>query len=249
MNWFAKQKPFLFVMGLCFYLFPVAATAFDDPTQGKPFVPWLWEDQFYPTIKEGGSRSSLYVLTGGVAVSAYSFSQDDYGQDFARHAITKDQAEVGSKLGSGLPGVSVAVIQLFLDQQNGLAHGRALSLTALTHISIAATVQRERPNKSPTKLSFPSGHASSIFATATSLAYAYGPIVGTVAYTAATWNAISRVREEAHYVSDVVAGAAIGFYWGRASALAGRKQIEEESSQLMPVPIEGGAQLVWLKDF
>jgi hypothetical protein len=232
-------------------LFSSSIFAFEDPTKGKPFVPWLWEDQFYPTIKKAGEPSSLIVFGVGAGATAYSFSEDDDAQEWSSHVITEEQAQTGSILGGGMPGVGIAVIQLFVDQQNGLQHGRAIALTAATHISIAATVRRERPNKSPTKLSFPSGHASSIFATATSLAYSYGPIVGTLAYTAAVWNGISRIREEAHFASDVVAGAVIGIFWGRASALV--KEDQEKSGeltyQIVPVPIEGGGEIVWLMDF
>ncbi|MEN0057208.1 MAG: phosphatase PAP2 family protein, partial [Bdellovibrio sp.] len=87
-----------------------------------------------------------------------------------------------------------------------------------TEWSRALLAQRERPSGRD-HLSFPSGHGSSAFATATSLAYSYGYKVGIPAYALAGFVAASRVNENIHWLSDVVAGAALGIFWGRASAL------------------------------
>lgn len=58
--------------------------------------------------------------------------------------------------------------------------------------------------------SFPSGHATNAFATATAIAAHYDGAVPYVAYTLATAVAISRVNDRVHWPSDVVAGALIG---------------------------------------
>ena len=111
---------------LCTALFsPCLSFAFEDPTQGKAFLPWLWEDQLRPTIEVAAEPSNLYLLAGGTALTAASFAydEDDKAPRFSRHAITEDQAQVGSILGGGLPGIGVAVVQLFVDQDNGLLHG------------------------------------------------------------------------------------------------------------------------------
>ncbi|MEG6507703.1 phosphatase PAP2 family protein [Methyloligella sp. 2.7D] len=57
--------------------------------------------------------------------------------------------------------------------------------------------------------SFPSGHSTTTFALATALALLM-PRIAVPIYAAAAWIAASRFLTGAHYVSDVVAGAALG---------------------------------------
>ncbi len=64
--------------------------------------------------------------------------------------------------------------------------------------------------------SFPSGHATAAFATASVLAgrYSQHRWVPWVAYTGATFVALSRIPDRAHFPSDVFAGAALGYVIG-----------------------------------
>lgn len=66
--------------------------------------------------------------------------------------------------------------------------------------------------------SFPSGHTSNVFAIATTLSLELGdeaPWVPFVAYPLAGWTGLSRVLDEQHYFTDVVAGAALGIFSAR----------------------------------
>ncbi|MDB5209257.1 MAG: phosphatase family protein [Sediminibacterium sp.] len=65
--------------------------------------------------------------------------------------------------------------------------------------------------------SFPSGHTTVAFAAATVFAMEYKDkrLVPILAYSAATIIGLSRVVENRHWFSDVVAGAALGFLTGR----------------------------------
>jgi membrane-associated phospholipid phosphatase len=58
--------------------------------------------------------------------------------------------------------------------------------------------------------SFPSGHATNAFATATAIAEHYDGAVPYIAYAVATAVSYSRVNDKVHWPSDVVAGALIG---------------------------------------
>jgi hypothetical protein len=75
-------------------------------------------------------------------------------------------------------------------------------------------VHRTRPDGSD-QLSFPSGHASNAFATATVLERHYGWKVGVPGYAVATFIATSRLAAGKHFLSDVTFGAAFGFGVGR----------------------------------
>ncbi len=63
---------------------------------------------------------------------------------------------------------------------------------------------------------FPSGHTTAAFAAATVFAEEYHdrPIVPIIAYSAATLIGLSRITENAHWASDVFAGAALGYITG-----------------------------------
>ncbi len=100
---------------------------------------------------------------------------------------------------------------------------------------IKFTTTRRRPDG--TSLSLPSGHTSSAFATATVLQSHFGWKAGLPAYAVAAWVGASRVQMKRHYVSDVIAGAAIGLVAGR-SVTVGRGDMRFAVS---PTIVDGGA--------
>jgi membrane-associated phospholipid phosphatase len=65
--------------------------------------------------------------------------------------------------------------------------------------------------------SFPSGHTTLAFAAATVYAMEYRnkPLIPVLAYTAASLIGLSRITENKHWATDVVAGAALGYLSGR----------------------------------
>lgn len=99
----------------------------------------------------------------------------------------------------------------------GIALSSGVSET-MKHIT-----QRERPNQS-NNYSFPSGHATAAFTSATfaseNFHLAFGDDVrarwaDAGLYTAATLTGWARVEAQKHYPSDVMAGAALGNFMGR----------------------------------
>jgi len=108
---------------------------------------------------------------------------------------------------------------------------------ALTY-GLKLAVRRERPDGS-NRQSFPSGHASVTFASATVLQRHLGwewsmPLFAVAAYTSA-----SRLHENVHYLSDVVAGAVCGVIAGRTVTRHGRS-----AYALVPVVGDHAAALV-----
>jgi len=92
--------------------------------------------------------------------------------------------------------------------------------TYALNTAIKGVVRRHRPTledlpaliATPTKLSFPSAHASSSFAAAT----AYAPLLPrSPLHAVAGLMALSRVYLGVHYPSDIAAGAALGTLIGR----------------------------------
>ena len=65
--------------------------------------------------------------------------------------------------------------------------------------------------------SFPSGHTTAAFSAATVYAYEYKDelLIPILAYSAASLVGISRITQNAHWTTDVVAGAALGYITGK----------------------------------
>lgn len=65
--------------------------------------------------------------------------------------------------------------------------------------------------------SFPSGHTTVAFAAATVFAMEYRdrPLVPLISYSAATLIGLSRITENKHWITDVFAGAALGYFTGK----------------------------------
>lgn len=72
-----------------------------------------------------------------------------------------------------------------------------------------AVIHEDRPDNTDDD-SFPSGHSSQAFASATTMYLRYGWQLGAPAYALATLTAGARVAADKHYVHDVVAGAIVG---------------------------------------
>jgi membrane-associated phospholipid phosphatase len=96
------------------------------------------------------------------------------------------------------------------------------------------TVGRSRPNQTAQDTdvfapfsgaaSFPSGHTTQAFTVAAVAAFTYDdqPLVGGLAFAAATGVGLSRINSNAHYASDVVAGAILGTWVGYEVVRANR---------------------------
>ena len=112
----------------------------------------------------------------------------------------------------------------------------------VTH-ALKHTVRRVRPDGSH-PVSFPSGHASATFATATVFQRRYGWKAGGPALAVATYVAASRLSENKHYLSDVIFGAAVGLSAGRSVTFArGSTRFE-----LVPIPALGGGGVLLAVD-
>jgi PAP2 superfamily protein len=97
---------------------------------------------------------------------------------------------------------------------------------AIKHIT-----NRRRPNGGT--LSFPSNHSTEAFALATSIAETY-PSSRFIVYGLAGGVGLARIYHDAHWTSDVVAGAIIGTVVGRAVYRTNRVEWKI-------VPVRGGA--------
>lgn len=107
-----------------------------------------------------------------------------------------------------------------LQQKQGLAMVGGLALNTLFTVGLKYSINRDRPFKTHSDIiqktsagspSFPSGHTSLAFATATNITLAYPHwYVAVPAYAWAGCVGYSRMHLGVHYPSDVLVGALIG---------------------------------------
>jgi membrane-associated phospholipid phosphatase len=87
---------------------------------------------------------------------------------------------------------------------------RATAYTGLLTTGIKGLHLEERPRKNGDMNSFPSGHASNVFAFAGVIYRNHGVSLGVPAFAMATFVAFSRINDNAHYLHDLVFGASLG---------------------------------------
>ena len=118
---------------------------------------------------------------------------------------------------------------------------RAQIVTQTVTTMIKGAVGRTRPDG--TQYSFPSGHASTTFATATVLQRNLGWKAGVPAYAVAGYVAASRIQSKRHFLSDVTFGAALGVVAGRTVTIG--RGTHKFAVAPSAVPGGGGVSFTW----
>lgn len=124
-----------------------------------------------------------------------------------------------------LPGVTAYGLRLAGIKGKSKTWGQMLTSTAVSGMfaitfaeGIKNTIGRTRPNSPFKRNSFPSGHTLSAFCSATILSEEYkslSPWYSIGGYTTASLVGVSRVLNNRHWASDVLAGAGFGILSGK----------------------------------
>ena len=142
-----------------------------------------------------------------------------------------------------LPIVAVAEYHHGSDRKTTLQRlkqtAASLAMVGVVTVATKQVVGRPRPNGSDRR-SFPSGHTSISFGVAEVVRGLYGNLAGLPFYLLAVNTGLSRIRDNKHYPSDVMAGAGLGIGIARGFQLSGRSR-HGLALGLRPVP--GGAIL------
>lgn len=192
------------------------------------------EKHIDPVLKKGTDlHSGIALVAGGLAAWGTRASDDEYRTKWVNHQrMSKNEAHAGDFIGSGVASVLVMGTQYFVedDSSNFQSHARGFVYGGLGIYTLKTAFGRNRPGTSDSHQSFPSGHTAITFMTATHLMYAYGWPAAVIAYPVAAFTGASRLADDAHWFSDTVGGAFLGYYVGRAT-FYDQNYIEEVKSK------------------
>lgn len=212
---------------------PLVATVPEQVEQAPPprrFVSALLHN-LVDDVKHIPRRNTIYWLAGGAALTAAVHPADKtlntrlVGSGFADKAF-----KPGHIIGA-LPvqlGATAATYAVGAIRHQPRARHLALDLLEAQILSEGITqgikriVRRERPDNSG--FGFPSGHAAITMASATVLQQHLGWKAAVPTYLIGAYVAMSRLHDNRHYASDVVAGGTEGIIIGRAVTWHGRNQ-------------------------
>ena len=223
-----------------------AGQAANEPDPDLPSVASLFLD-LGQDVRRLPSLETALILGVGGASSLAVYPWDD---EIVEHMVEEfgssgffDAGEVagylGVQLGAGLAVFATGRLtgsSLFSRLGSDLFRAQILNAAA-TH-GTKALVQRRRPNGG--RHSFPSGHASSTFATAAVLQRHLGWRAGVPAYALAAYTGASRLADDKHFLSDVIFGAAVGIVVGRTVTIG----LGSSRVQLTPTTARGAIGLL-----
>ena len=183
------------------------------------------------------TRNNALVSAGGLlaAGAAYATADDlhDELEDYWLADTPSDVTDVYGASSFNIP-VSLGLWTLGTVQQNerlrdlGAGLTRTLTLTQIVVGPIKLAARRRRPDGS-NRRSFPSGHTANAFAMARLMQRQYGNRLAFSLYALGGFTAAGRVAGSRHYVSDVIAGAAVGLIIGSSVRVSDRAPADGHS--------------------
>jgi membrane-associated phospholipid phosphatase len=116
---------------------------------------------------------------------------------------------------------------------------QAVLVNSLYTFALKSTTHRTRPDGSD-RLSFPSGHTSNAFAIATVWSKQYGIKAAVPGYFLASMVGVSRMAGQRHHLSDVVAGATLGYLVGSTVVKNDGGRVDGGDRRRLSFGLDGG---------
>ena len=188
---------------------------------------WFENWTVKPAAPEKYSLLSGYALTL-TALGLRRPLVDDLQAYESRTRPLGHYSKIGDYAGQLIPNALYAggeYVAARFGHEPGRRRAQVMTVASLESALIATTIKlvihEERPNHS-SRNSFPSGHATTVFAFAAVVGAEHGWAYGIPAYALAAFTGFSRINDNMHYLHDVLAGATIGTSIGLGVALANR---------------------------
>lgn len=189
-------------------------------------------------------RENFNAALIGVPASGIATAFDDDVEDYFKPRVHNNTAfaNVGAVIGEAYVLIPTVGTLFILGQKSESLRFRSFSyalfqgyiVDAVATLGFKQATRRLRPDSS-NKQSFPSGHASDFFMIATLLDRYYGHKAGFVGYGLASYVAASRLKKDVHWLSDVVAGATLGYIIGNTVSRHAGHFLGSERFALNPI--------------
>ena len=212
----------------------------------SPLQPSALQDLFTNTFTDfrhlGSMETVTWLAIGAMAATTTTRFDSSVTNSVAGSAMARNFRSgniIGGKefqFASSLAAYGIGRVsgQRRISDVAGKVFRAQLMAQALTGI-VKQTAQRTRPDGADQR-SFPSGHTSVSFASATVLQREFGWKVGVPAYAIAASVAAARIEKKKHYLSDVAFGAAIGILSGRTVTIGSG----DRKFAVAPAAVAGG---------
>ncbi len=220
------------------------------------------EKDVLPVASNLIKKDHLVLLPYGVASILLTATQDDYIRSDMKNnqQIEPEISKVGDLLGTGAGSLIVIGSQWVFDSDESItrSHIRGFVWSGFSIYLLKTLFNRKRPGDSRNYQSFPSGHTTISFMTASQIHQAYGLNYGIPAYLVASFVGATRLADDAHWSSDVVAGALLGLLIGQSTYYDSSKiptEIESQNNQSKSIFLpsiktmgdSANVQLTWIK--
>ena len=207
------------------------------------YIKNYWKSGVTTITQVKSFESKEWIAVGAVAAStALIYAYDKTIFSFSDRQFTDKQAENSTNItdafGNGIVALPLFAVMYIAGNNEKNCHLRETSLVGLQAFVFSAgsswifkeLTQRSRPSQDENphvwqgpfgdnhRSAFPSAHTAIAFSVATVFSEMYREYiwVGITAYTLAGLTGIGRVVKGKHWASDVVAGAALGYFIGKA---------------------------------
>jgi hypothetical protein len=223
---------------------PTPGVTFGAPAPRNPFTS-IGHD-----LKHFFSRDTAMVMGLMAPIAGVAFTWDQAGIEESQEHLDSGSFQPGNIGGSFLVQTGASVATWAVGKMSGSRKTtevggdlvRAQFVSQVIVQGAKLVTRRERPDESNNQ-SFPSGHTSSAFATASVLERHFGWKAGLPAYGFATYVGMARMSANKHHLSDVIMGAAVGIAAGRTVTMG----IAGATFDLGVAPTPGGAAVTFTK--
>jgi membrane-associated phospholipid phosphatase len=182
-------------------------------------------------------KNVVPFLAGGVVAAGSTFLDEE-----VRRTVDVEAFSWGSAFETGGGPIYSTIFVAGMFTAGRFVHGTRFRATTYDMLDSAivnfaytevlkVAVGRERPNGQDNK-SFPSGHTSNAFTLATVAQVHYGWKVGVPAYVLAGLMGASRIDQDKHWLSDVVAGAVLGTVVGLTVVRVNSRALASRTGQV-----------------
>lgn len=225
------------IFALLFFIQSICLPAYaeDTPTAPRPDpIHWSKDRVFEEFISPWTTDARYYLLAGtGVVLGLLAF-QDQliYGtqESLSTRKPLGHFAAWGDAGGQLIPNALYAGgMYLFNDTNKAMLMIKATLYSSAVTTVMKYIVNEKRPN-GRNRHSFPSGHTTTAFAFASTVASLHEWYWGASAYLFASFVGFSRINDNKHYIHDVVAGATIGAAYGVGVAAISKKYLNKDKS-------------------